>query len=142
MDPRVYIGDRVVGPGHPPFVVAEVGACLLEKHFTLDHDLPGPDHWFSEDPDGLASWVASIRAAHCMLGSPVVRPSAIERGNKNEYQRHLVAARDITAGEIFSPEAITLRRVAGGRGLPPAFLDYLLDRAAPRAYRAGEPIEF
>jgi sialic acid synthase SpsE len=118
-----------------------LGAVFLEKHFTLSHDLPGPDHWFSEDPSGLTEWVTGIRTAHRMLGNPLVRPTAVERGNKREYQRRLVAACDIAAGEIMTEQAITLRRVAGGKGFPPSFLDYLLGRPAPRAYRAGDPIE-
>jgi sialic acid synthase SpsE len=85
--------------------------------------------------------VAGIRAARVLLGSSVVRPTAVERGNKREYQRRLVAARDIRAGEILDETALTLRRVAGGRGLPPGFREYLLGRPAPRMFRAGEPIE-
>jgi sialic acid synthase SpsE len=140
--PMIPIGfsDHTSGPLASSLATA-LGACFLEKHFTLSHDLPGPDHWFSEEPAGLADWVAGIRATHRMLGSPLVRPTPVERDNKREFQRRLVAARDIHAGETLTKAAITLRRVAGGRGLPPAFLDYLLDRPAPRTYRAGEPIE-
>lgn len=122
-------------------LAVSLGAVFLEKHFTLSHDLPGPDHWFSEDPQGLKEWVSGIRTAYRMLGSPLVRPTAVERGNKREYQRRLVAARDIAAGEVLTEQAITLRRVAGGKGFPPGFLDYLLGRPAPRAYQAGDPIE-
>jgi len=118
-----------------------LGAVFLEKHFTLGHDLPGPDHWFSEDPSGLADWVMGIRTAHRMLGNPLVRPTMVERHNKQEYQRRLVAARDIATGEVMTEQAITLRRVAGGKGLPPNFFDYLLGRPAPRTYRQGDPIE-
>jgi N,N'-diacetyllegionaminate synthase len=118
-----------------------LGAAVLEKHFTLAHDLPGPDHWFSEDPAGLAEWVRTIRAAVTLLGSPVVRPTDTERNHRLEYQRRLVAARDIGAGELIEASALVLRRVAGGRGLPPAFMTHLVGRRAPRAWRAGEPIE-
>lgn len=118
-----------------------LGAAVLEKHFTLSHDLPGPDHWFSEDPAGLAEWVRAIRAAVTLLGSPVVRPTATERNDRREYQRRLVAARDIGAGELIEASALVLRRVAGGRGLPPAFMTHLVGRRAPRSWRAGEPIE-
>ena len=118
-----------------------LGAVFLEKHFTLSHDLPGPDHWFSEDPSGLTEWVKGIRTAHRMLGNPLVRPTMVERGNKREYQRRLVAARDIAVGELMTEKAVTLRRVTGGKGFPPGFLDYLLGRPAPRAYRTGDPIE-
>lgn len=118
-----------------------LGAAVLEKHFTLAHDLPGPDHWFSEDAAGLTEWVRTIRAAVTLLGSPVVRPTDAERKDRLEYQRRLVAARDIGAGELIEAGALVLRRVAGGRGLPPAFMTQLVGRRAPRAWRAGEPIE-
>jgi len=141
--PLVPIGlsDHTRGPLASAIAVG-LGACLLEKHFTLDHDLPGPDHWFSEDPAGLSAWVAAIREATELLGSPLVRPTEIERGNKLEYQRRLVAARDIRQGEIIEEQALTLRRVAGGRGMPPALTPYLVGKPAPRAWAAGEPIEF
>jgi sialic acid synthase SpsE len=140
--PNVPIGfsDHTRGALAATMAVA-LGACFLEKHFTLSHDLPGPDHWFSEEPAGLMDWVASIRAAATLLGSPLVRPTAIERVNKLEYQRRVVAARDIRLGEALDESAMTLRRVAGGRGVPPNFMPQLLGRPAPRAFRRGEPIE-
>ena len=140
--PTVPIGfsDHTRGPLASALAVG-LGACFLEKHFTLSHDLPGPDHWFSEDPQGLAEWVSTIRTAAAMLGSPLVRPTGVELGHKLEYQRRLVAARDIRPGEILDDRSLVLRRVAGGRGLPPSFLTYLVGRPAPRTYRAGEPIE-
>ena len=141
--PMVPIGfsDHTRGPLASSLAVA-LGAVFLEKHFTLDHNLPGPDHWFSEDPVGLTQWVESIRSAHNMLGSPVVRPTMVERVNKKEYQRRFVAARDIAQGEPITEQAITLRRVASGKGFPPLFMDYLLGQPAPRAYGVGDPIEF
>ncbi len=140
--PAIPIGfsDHTRGPLAAGLAVG-LGAALLEKHFTLSHDLPGPDHWFSEDAQGLAQWVRSIREAAELLGSPLVRPTATERRDRLEYQRRLVAARDIRAGELIEAGALTLRRVAGGRGLPPSFLSQLVGRRAPREWRAGEPIE-
>lgn len=139
--PMVPIGfsDHTCGALASSLAVA-LGAVFLEKHFTLSHDLPGPDHWFSEDPDGLRSWVHGIRTASQMLGSPLVRPTAVERVNKLEYQRRLVAACDIEQGNTITEQSITLRRVAGGQGLPPAFLDYLVGKPAPRSYSAGQPV--
>ncbi len=139
--PMVPIGfsDHTCGALASSLAVA-LGAVFLEKHFTLSHDLPGPDHWFSEDPDGLRSWVHGIRTASQMLGSPLVRPTAVERVNKLEYQRRLVAACDIEEGNTITEQSITLRRVAGGQGLPPAFLDYLLGKPAPRSYSTGQPV--
>lgn len=141
--PMVPIGfsDHTRGPLASSLAVA-LGAVFLEKHFTLDQDLPGPDHWFSEAPEGLTEWVKSIRMAYKMLGNPLMRPTMIERANKKEYQRRLVAVCDISVGEIMTTQSIALRRVAGGRGFPPLFIDYLLGRQAPRAYKAGDPIEF
>jgi len=140
--PGIPIGfsDHTRGPLASALAVA-LGAALLEKHFTLDHDLPGPDHWFSEDPAGLTAWVQGIREAATLLGSPLVRPTVTERRDRLEFRRQLVAARDICAGELIEESALTLRRVAGGRGLPPSFLSHLVGRQAPRAWRAGEPIE-
>lgn len=140
--PMVPIGfsDHTSGSLASSLAVA-LGAVFLEKHFTLNQDLPGPDHWFSEDPAGLIKWVTDIRNAYTMLGNPLVRPTSVEIENKREYQRRLVASRDIKASEIMTEESITLRRVAGGKGLPPTFLDHLIGRPAPRSYKAGNPIE-
>ena len=55
------------------------GSCLFEKHFTLDRNLPGPDHWFAEDSSTLKIWVESIRQAHIMLGNRNVKPTEKER---------------------------------------------------------------
>lgn len=133
--------DHTQGPLASSLAIG-LGACFFEKHFTLDHDLPGPDHWFAENPEGLTEWADNIRNAHVMLGSAIVRPTSLERENKKEFQRRLVAARDITAGTVLDADSVTLRRVPAGRGLPPAFLSYLLGKAAPRAYRRGDPIEW
>ncbi len=117
-----------------------LGAAVFEKHFTLDHDLPGPDHWFSEDPDGLNKWVSSIRKAFIMMGSEVVRPTPNELLNKREFQRIIIAAENIKKGEAFSMHNLTMRRVAGGKGLPPAMIDFLLGRETCQEYKRGEII--
>jgi N,N'-diacetyllegionaminate synthase len=119
-----------------------MGAAILEKHFTLDNNLPGPDHWFSEDPVGLNNWVHSIKLSHTMVGNSLVRPTSLEEKNKNEYQRRLVAACNINIGDIFSESNITMQRVEGGRGFPPSYIDYILSKPAYKTYRKGEPIEF
>lgn len=140
--PMVPIGysDHTVGPLASSLATA-LGACFLEKHFTLSHDLPGPDHWFSEDVEGLSLWVDGIRKSSKMLGSPVVRPSPPEWSMKMDAQRRLVASRDICAGEVLDAAAFTTRRVANGRGLLPRHLELLVGRASPRAFSQGEPIE-
>ena len=123
-------------------IATGLGAVFLEKHFTLDHDLPGPDHWFSEDPDGLRDWVSGIRTSFSMIGSPIVRPTQTERINRIEYQRRLVADKNISKGDLFCHDAIVMRRVSGGRGLSPALLETIIGKAAPKDYQKGDPIDF
>jgi N,N'-diacetyllegionaminate synthase len=141
--PGIVIGfsDHTKGSLASSLAVA-LGASILEKHFTLNHDLPGPDHWFSENPDGLKEWVVSIKTAYKMKGEPLMRPTLLEVKNKNEYQRHLVAACDINSGDIFTEKNITLRRVKGGLGFPPSYIDYLLTKPAPKNFKQGEPLDF
>jgi sialic acid synthase SpsE len=138
--PTVPIGfsDHTQGAMAASLAVA-LGSCFFEKHFTLDHDLPGPDHWFSEEPDGLAAWVASIHASELALGSGTVRPTASEMLHKREYQRSVVAVRPIRKGERFSADNLGMRRVVGG-GLPPALLDLLVGKVSSRDYESGEAI--
>jgi N,N'-diacetyllegionaminate synthase len=140
--PMLVVGfsDHTQGPLASSLATA-LGAAVLEKHFTLDHGLPGPDHWFSEDPDGLGQWVAHVRRAFEMLGTAVVRPTMAEQRNRRQFRRFIVAADDIAEGTIYSPSNLTMRRVRSGVGLPPALYDLVLGRTANRAYRAGEAIQ-
>ena len=99
------------------------GACLFEKHFTLSHDLAGPDHWFSEDPTGLKNWIDSIRNSYIMLGSSEIKPTVKELENRKEFRRVIVAITDIRKGDEFNINNIGLRRVSGGKGCHPSFYD-------------------
>ncbi len=139
--PNLILGfsDHTIGSLAASLAVA-LGATVFEKHFTLDHNLPGPDHWFSEDQAGIKTWISSIETAFTMLGDGVVRPSEEERKNKKEFQRVIVAANDITQGEIFTAENLTMRRVAGGKGFPPRFFDAIKGKPALRNYRKGEAV--
>lgn len=68
-----------------------LGACVLETHFTLDANLPGPEHCWAREPHRLRAWVRDIREAYTMLGDGIVRPSAAELTNKAQYQRRKTA---------------------------------------------------
>jgi len=118
-----------------------LGAKIFEKHFTLGHDLPGPDHWFSLDPAEATRWIASVREAHVALGSGRVAPSPVEAANRLEFRRMLVAARPIAQGEIFDETNLTARRIAGGVGLPVGLMEHFIGRPAHRAYKRHEAIE-
>ncbi|GAC1652085.1 MAG: N-acetylneuraminate synthase [Vulcanimicrobiaceae bacterium] len=117
-----------------------LGARIFEKHFTLSHDAPGPDHWFSETPQTLASWVSAIRTSYQMLGSEVVRPTAVERRQIKDFRRVIVAAKPIAAGEAFTEGNLMMRRNPAGQITPPMY-DLLIRTTAKRAFLAGEPIE-
>lgn len=106
------------------------GACVFEKHFTLDKGLPGPDHWFSENPQGLKSWVLAVRRAHTMLGSAEVVPTRSEQGMRIIARRSIVAARDIKKGEILALDNLALKRP--GTGLPVSQLQKITGRRARR----------
>ena len=140
--PGLIVGfsDHTQGALATALAVAS-GARVFEKHFTLNHDLPGPDHWFSEDPAGLSEWVSTIRNADIVLGSPFVRPTRAERTNKKEFQRVLVAATTINVGDIFTESNLIMRRIAGGRGLPPIMYWQLLGRTSWRKFPRLSVIE-
>ena len=140
--PTIVLGysDHTQGPLASSLAVA-LGASVFEKHFTLSHDLPGPDHWFSEDGPGLKEWVLSIKRSAEMMGSPVVRPTESERINKSEFSRVIVAARHIESGEKYSPENLVMRRIGGGKGLPASLFDFVVGKTAKKAYLPGTAIE-
>lgn len=137
---RLGFSDHTQGPLASSLAVA-LGARVFEKHFTLDHNLPGPDHWFSEDPNGLKKWVDSIRTAYKMLGSDIIRPTRIEEQHRKEFRRLIVAAKNIKEGEVFDSSNLTMRRVAEGVGIPPALFGMLLGKRAWKNINQGEPID-
>lgn len=141
--PGLLVGfsDHTQGP-QAAAMAAALGAVLFEKHFTLDVNLPGPDHWFSEDPSGLANWVRAIREAEIMLGQPYIRPTTAERKSRDEYQRRMVASRAIRVGDTLDESNVTMLRNEGGRGLPPSAWDYVKGKVASRPFEPGQPIEF
>lgn len=107
-----------------------LGARIFEKHFTISQDLPGPDHWFSENPSTAAEWVAAIQTASVLLGSARVAPTAAELDMRPIARRSVTAIRDIRAGEVLSSLNVGLRRP--GTGLAPKMLDLVLGRRARR----------
>lgn len=115
------------------------GACLFEKHFTLDHDLPGPDHWFSEDPKGLKNWITSIKNSYTMMGNPIVRPTPAEKEMSVLARRSIVVIKDIKKGEKITDENVGLRRP--GDGLPPTFFSKVLNMRSSKKLSKGKLLE-
>lgn len=116
-----------------------LGATVIEKHFTLDRALPGPDHKASLEPDELRAMVAAIRNIEIALGDGIKRPTASERENVAVARKSIVAARGIAAGEMLLPDNLTVKRP--GTGISPMRWDEVVGRVASRAYAADEAIE-
>jgi N,N'-diacetyllegionaminate synthase len=134
---RVGYSDHTQGIEVPIAAVA-LGACLIEKHFTLDRNLPGPDHEASLERQELKAMVAAIRHVEQALGDGIKRPSHSELQNKVVVRKSIVAARDIRQGELFSVENLAVKRPASG--LSPMLFDEVLGRPAQRDYEADELI--
>lgn len=116
-----------------------LGAVVIEKHFTLDRNLPGPDHQASAEPDELKAMVAAIRNIEQALGDGIKRPSASEAKNKPSVRKSLVAACAIGRGELFSEANLAVKRP--GTGLSPMRWDEVVGRRAPRDFSVDELIE-
>ena len=117
------------------------GARIFEKHFTLGKEMPGPDHWFSAEPDELTEWIKTIRTADTLLGSRLVRPTQGELVNKKIFQRIIVAATNIKTGETFTETNLAMRRVTDGQGFPPNMYWRLLGRRAWRDFAKFSAIQ-
>ncbi len=115
------------------------GATIIEKHFTLDRTLPGPDHKASLEPDELTQMVAGIRNIEAALGVATKLPGEREIANRAIVRRSLVATRRIHAGEVFSASDFECKRPAGG--LPPIELWDLIGRTSSRDYEIDDPIQ-
>jgi len=134
--PGLLVGfsDHTQGPLAACLAVA-LGARIFEKHFTLDHDLPGPDHWFSDDIDELRGWINQIRKADMMMGSPFVMPTLAEKDMRIVARRSIVALKNINVGDTLDDSNIGLRRP--GDGLPPAMISQLYGLKATNHINSG-----
>ena len=105
-----------------------LGACVVEKHFTLDRSLPGPDHPASLEPDELGALVRGIRTVEAALGHGRKEPALSEANTADVARKSLVAARDIPAGAVLTEDLIAVKRP--GTGLPPVMGPHLVGRTA------------
>ncbi|MFK7800624.1 MAG: N-acetylneuraminate synthase [Anaerolineae bacterium] len=113
------------------------GACVIEKHFTLDRNLPGPDHRASLEPDELKALVSGIRNVEMALGHGRKIPAASEANTASVARKSLVAAHDIQPGAVVTREDIATKRP--GTGLQPSMLAYLIGRKAKSEIAEGTP---
>lgn len=115
-----------------------MGASVIEKHFTLDRTLPGPDHRASLEPAELTAMVTAIRNIEAALGDGIKRLTPSEARNKPVARKSLVASQTIKAGEGFTAENLTTKRP--GTGISPMRWDEMIGRVAGRDYAADELI--
>jgi N,N'-diacetyllegionaminate synthase len=116
-----------------------MGATVIEKHFTLDRTLPGPDHQASLEPRQLRAMVSAIRNIEVALGDGIKRLTPGEARNKPVARKSMVASRAIKVGEVFTADNLTTKRP--GTGVSPMHWDEVLGRKALREFLAGELID-
>jgi N-acetylneuraminate synthase len=136
-DLPVGYSDHTQGIAIPLAAVA-LGASVLEKHLTLDHNLPGPDHKASLEPLEFARMVQGIRQVEQSLGSPVKRPSPSELKNREVARKSIVAACPIEQGTRFTDQNLAIKRPQSGCS-PMGYFD-LLGKTAGQSYQKNEVI--
>jgi N,N'-diacetyllegionaminate synthase len=134
---RVPVGfsDHTLGVEVALAAVA-LGACVIEKHFTLDRDLPGPDHRASLVPEELRRMIAAIRTVERALGDGVKRPAQAELKNRVAVRRSLVVVKDIPEGTVLQSDMLGALRPA--TGISPTLMGFVVGRKARHAIRAGQ----
>ena len=134
---KIGYSDHTLGIEVPIAAVA-LGATVIEKHFTLDRTLPGPDHRASLEPEELKAMVQSIRNIEKAMGDGIKRPSPSEAKNKPIARKSLVAATAIRAGECFTEANLAVKRP--GTGISPMCWDEFIGQVAQKDYQKDELI--
>lgn len=134
----VGLSDHTLGTAVPIVAVA-LGACIVEKHFTLSRGTPGPDSAFSLEPAEFRAMVDAVRIAEKALGQ--IQYSVTEREvPMRTFRRSLFVVKDVTAGEIFTPENV--RSIRPGHGLHPRYLSQILGHRAAYDITLGTPLSW
>ena len=115
-----------------------LGAVFIEKHYTLDKNLPGPDHRFSMDPKELKELVTAVRAIEQNMGSLVIGPTASEAKGRRDYRLSCIVNKDVPAGHQLTESDIIFSRPA--TGLPPKFKSQLVGRKLVKALKVGQVV--
>jgi len=133
----VGFSDHTLGITAPIAAVA-LGACVIEKHFTLDRNLPGPDHKASLEPDELKEMVKAIREVEKALGDGIKRPTKEEEEIKKVARRSIVAKVDIPEGAIVTEDMLDVKRP--GTGIEPRYIDMIIGKKAKEDIKKDEII--
>ena len=135
---KVGYSDHTLGIEIPIAAVA-MGATVIEKHFTLDKNMEGPDHRASLEPDELKEMVKCIRNIECALGSGIKEPSESEKKNINIARKSIVAKKAIKEGAIFTEDNLTCKRP--GSGMSPMMWEDVLGKIATQDFKEDEMIK-
>lgn len=135
---RVGYSDHTKGIEVPIAAVA-LGATVIEKHFTLDRNMEGPDHKASLEPDELKAMVDSIRHIESALGDGMKQPAESEKKNMDVARKSIIAMKGIKAGEVFTEENLTVKRP--GDGISPMRWFEVIGKVASRDFEEDELIE-
>ncbi len=109
-----------------PIMAVAMGACIIEKHFTLNKKMKGPDHKASMEPDELKQMVIDIRNAEKALGSPDKKPTSSEKDIMKLVRKSIVAKKDIKKGKIITKDMLSIKRP--GTGLDPVYIDNIIGK--------------
>ncbi len=137
-DMLVGYSDHSQGVGASPFAVA-LGAKVIEKHFTLDRNMEGPDHKASVEPDELKEMVNSIRRAEQYIGNGIKMPTVSEQFTRKSLQKCLVAKKEIKCGEAFTEENIVAKRT-NGVGVAAVYFDDYIGKISQSNYKCNDII--
>lgn len=127
--------DHTVGILVPALAVT-LGATVIEKHFTLDRKLPGPDHKASLEPDELKQMIVEIRNTEKILGNHIKKPTASEKKLMKQVRKSIVSNQDIQKGTIIKKHMLTIKRP--GTGLPPEKLPTFIGKKAKQTIKKDE----
>ena len=135
-DVPVGLSDHTLGISVPVAAVA-LGACIIEKHFTLSRQIPGPDSAFSLEPQEFKAMVGAIRETEKALGRICYEVSEHEKASR-VFRRSLFVVKDMKKGELFNEENV--RSIRPGYGLPPKYLPLILGKTAMKNMKRGTPL--
>jgi N-acetylneuraminate synthase/N,N'-diacetyllegionaminate synthase len=133
----VGLSDHTVGI-YISIAAVALGACIIEKHFTLDKNLPGPDHRASLEPGELKEMVVAIRDIERAMGDGIKCPTVDEKETKKAARRSLVARTNIPAGTVITEDMLDIKRP--GTGLEPKLINQVIGKKAKKGIARGEII--
>ncbi|MCI9122811.1 MAG: N-acetylneuraminate synthase [Eubacterium sp.] len=123
-----------------PIAAAAMGAVVIEKHFTLDRTMEGPDHAASIQPDELMQMVQCIRNVECALGNGLKKPTQEEKSISKVVVKRIVAAKEIEKGQVFTEKNLTVKR--NDKGMPATCWDFIIGKKAQQRYLENQEIVF